>query len=55
MIRLEVLFVSPLHQFESPGLFSLQGDKNAGYDVLYHNMKYGSNASKELADFIRDR
>ena len=31
------------------------GDKNAGYDVLYHNMKYGSNASKELADFIRDR
>lgn len=31
------------------------GEKNTGYDVLHHTMKYGLNASRELADFIRDR
>lgn len=31
------------------------GDKNNGFDVLYHNMKYGLVASKELADFLRER
>ncbi|XP_028403535.1 F-BAR domain only protein 2-like isoform X2 [Dendronephthya gigantea] len=31
------------------------GEKNNGYDVLYHTMKHGINASRELADFIRDR
>ncbi|CAH0773862.1 unnamed protein product [Bemisia tabaci] len=31
------------------------GDKNNGFDVLYHNMKYGALATKELADFFRER
>ncbi|XP_014662376.1 PREDICTED: F-BAR domain only protein 2-like [Priapulus caudatus] len=31
------------------------GEKNNGFDVLYHNMKHGYISSKELADFIRDR
>uniref|UniRef100_A0A8C5NFY4 F-BAR domain only protein 1-like n=1 Tax=Gouania willdenowi TaxID=441366 RepID=A0A8C5NFY4_GOUWI len=33
----------------------LQGDKNAGFDVLYHNMKHGQLATKELAEFVRER
>uniref|UniRef100_A0A4W3HMI9 FCH and mu domain containing endocytic adaptor 2 n=1 Tax=Callorhinchus milii TaxID=7868 RepID=A0A4W3HMI9_CALMI len=31
-----------------------QGDKNNGFDVLYHNMKHGQISTKELADFIRE-
>ncbi|XP_008203048.1 F-BAR domain only protein 2 isoform X3 [Nasonia vitripennis] len=31
------------------------GEKNNGFDVLYHNMKHGVVASKELADFLRER
>ncbi|XP_051171044.1 F-BAR domain only protein 2 isoform X1 [Leptopilina boulardi] len=31
------------------------GEKNNGFDVLYHNMKHGVVASKELADFFRER
>ncbi|XP_072530027.1 F-BAR domain only protein 2 isoform X4 [Salminus brasiliensis] len=31
------------------------GEKNNGFDVLYHNMKHGQISSKELADFIRER
>ncbi|EDO36238.1 predicted protein, partial [Nematostella vectensis] len=31
------------------------GEKNAGFDVLYHNMKYGNNASTKLVEFIRER
>jgi hypothetical protein len=31
------------------------GEKNNGFDVLYHNMKYGLLASKELAEFFRER
>ncbi|XP_028661496.2 F-BAR domain only protein 2 isoform X1 [Erpetoichthys calabaricus] len=31
------------------------GEKNSGFDVLYHNMKYGQISSKELSDFIRER
>ncbi|XP_022250511.1 F-BAR domain only protein 2-like [Limulus polyphemus] len=31
------------------------GEKNNGFDVLYHNMKYGQTASKELVDFFRER
>ncbi|XP_058796481.1 F-BAR domain only protein 2 isoform X4 [Phymastichus coffea] len=31
------------------------GDKNNGFDVLYHNMKHGLVASKELAEFLRER
>jgi hypothetical protein len=34
---------------------SFKGEKNNGYDVLYHTMKHGINASRELAEFIRDR
>lgn len=34
---------------------SLQGEKNAGFDVLYHNMKHGQLATKELAEFVRER
>uniref|UniRef100_A0A672LAI1 FCH and mu domain containing endocytic adaptor 1 n=1 Tax=Sinocyclocheilus grahami TaxID=75366 RepID=A0A672LAI1_SINGR len=32
-----------------------QGEKNAGFDVLYHNMKHGQIAAKELAEFVRER
>ncbi|XP_076230409.1 F-BAR domain only protein 2 isoform X8 [Nomia melanderi] len=31
------------------------GEKNNGFDVLYHNMKHGVVASKELADFLKER
>ncbi|XP_043675770.1 F-BAR domain only protein 2 isoform X5 [Vespula pensylvanica] len=31
------------------------GEKNNGFDVLYHNMKHGAIASKELAEFLRER
>ncbi|XP_042612301.1 F-BAR domain only protein 2-like isoform X3 [Cyprinus carpio] len=31
------------------------GDKNNGFDVLYHNMKHGQISSKELSEFIRER
>uniref|UniRef100_A0A3P9Q9C2 FCH and mu domain containing endocytic adaptor 2 n=1 Tax=Poecilia reticulata TaxID=8081 RepID=A0A3P9Q9C2_POERE len=30
------------------------GEKNNGFDVLYHNMKHGQISSKELTDFIRE-
>uniref|UniRef100_A0A3B5LV04 FCH and mu domain containing endocytic adaptor 1 n=1 Tax=Xiphophorus couchianus TaxID=32473 RepID=A0A3B5LV04_9TELE len=33
----------------------LRGEKNAGFDVLYHNMKHGQLATKELAEFVRER
>ncbi|XP_019373216.1 PREDICTED: F-BAR domain only protein 2 isoform X3 [Gavialis gangeticus] len=32
-----------------------QGERNNGFDVLYHNMKHGHTSTKELADFIRER
>ncbi|TNN28519.1 F-BAR domain only protein 1 [Liparis tanakae] len=32
-----------------------EGEKNAGFDVLYHNMKHGQLAPKELAEFVRER
>uniref|UniRef100_A0AAZ3PIM2 F-BAR domain only protein 2 n=1 Tax=Oncorhynchus tshawytscha TaxID=74940 RepID=A0AAZ3PIM2_ONCTS len=31
------------------------GEKNNGFDVLYHNMKHGQISSKELTEFIRER
>ncbi|XP_052448649.1 F-BAR domain only protein 2 isoform X1 [Carassius gibelio] len=31
------------------------GEKNNGFDVLYHNMKHGQISSKELSEFIRER
>ncbi|XP_049330930.1 F-BAR domain only protein 2 isoform X10 [Astyanax mexicanus] len=36
-------------------LESFWGEKNNGFDVLYHNMKHGQISSKELSDFIRER
>uniref|UniRef100_A0A671WK75 F-BAR domain only protein 1-like n=1 Tax=Sparus aurata TaxID=8175 RepID=A0A671WK75_SPAAU len=33
---------------------SIRGEKNAGFDVLYHNMKHGQLATKELAEFVRE-
>jgi F-BAR domain only protein len=36
-------------------VFDLQGDKNGGFDVLYHNMKHGLMASKELSEYLRER
>uniref|UniRef100_A0A8C9ZRL3 F-BAR domain only protein 1-like n=1 Tax=Sander lucioperca TaxID=283035 RepID=A0A8C9ZRL3_SANLU len=34
--------------------FHMNGEKNAGFDVLYHNMKHGQLATKELAEFVRE-
>lgn len=31
------------------------GEKNNGFDVLYHNMKYGQLSSKELSEFFQER
>ncbi|KAI1891622.1 hypothetical protein AGOR_G00145680 [Albula goreensis] len=31
------------------------GEKNAGFDALYHNMKHGQICTKELAEFVRER
>ncbi|XP_074991866.1 F-BAR domain only protein 2-like isoform X1 [Calonectris borealis] len=31
------------------------GERNSGFDVLYHNMKHGHLSTKDLADFIRER
>ncbi|KAL4617546.1 F-BAR domain only protein 2 isoform X3 [Arapaima gigas] len=31
------------------------GEKNNGFDVLYHNMKHGQISTRELSDFIRER
>ncbi|OCT98637.1 hypothetical protein XELAEV_18010873mg [Xenopus laevis] len=31
------------------------GEKNSGFDVLYHNMKHGQISTKELSEFIRER
>ncbi|MEE6458644.1 hypothetical protein FKM82_000371 [Ascaphus truei] len=36
-------------------LESFWGEKNSGFDVLYHNMKHGQISTKELADFMRER
>ncbi|KAK1801046.1 hypothetical protein P4O66_022657 [Electrophorus voltai] len=39
-----------------PSALELQsGEKNVGFDVLYHNMKHGQIATKELAEFVRER
>ncbi|OBS76765.1 hypothetical protein A6R68_16782 [Neotoma lepida] len=35
-------------------MFLGQGEKNNGFDVLYHNMKHGQISTKELADFVRE-
>ncbi|XP_060057017.1 F-BAR domain only protein 2 isoform X2 [Erinaceus europaeus] len=34
---------------------SFWGEKNSGFDVLYHNMKHGQISTKDLADFVRER
>uniref|UniRef100_A0A8C7VDI1 FCH and mu domain containing endocytic adaptor 1 n=1 Tax=Oncorhynchus mykiss TaxID=8022 RepID=A0A8C7VDI1_ONCMY len=35
--------------------YFVSGEKNAGFDLLYHNMKHGQIATKELAEFVRER
>uniref|UniRef100_A0A672LS25 FCH and mu domain containing endocytic adaptor 1 n=1 Tax=Sinocyclocheilus grahami TaxID=75366 RepID=A0A672LS25_SINGR len=35
--------------------FNKHFEKNAGFDILYHNMKHGQIATKELAEFVRER
>uniref|UniRef100_A0A8C9U4N5 F-BAR domain only protein 2 n=1 Tax=Scleropages formosus TaxID=113540 RepID=A0A8C9U4N5_SCLFO len=35
--------------------YLVEGEKNNGFDVLYHNMKHGQISTKELSDFIRER
>lgn len=48
--------VWPVPPFTSlPPAPLLQGEKNHGFDVLYHNMKHGQISTKELADFVRER
>ncbi len=37
------------------GYIFLQGEKNNGFDVLYHNMKYGQVSSKDFSDFLKER
>ncbi|XP_060516342.1 F-BAR domain only protein 1 isoform X2 [Cylas formicarius] len=32
-----------------------RGEKNNGFDVLYHNMKFGLAASKDFAEFLKER
>ena len=34
---------------------AFQGEKHEGFNVLYHNMKSGSLAAKELTDYFRER
>ena len=36
-------------------LYTKQGDKQNGFDVLYQNLKCGSTSAKELAEFLRAR
>ncbi|XP_059494594.1 F-BAR domain only protein 1-like isoform X2 [Stegostoma tigrinum] len=36
-------------------IFKTEGEKNNGFDVLYHNMKHGQISVKELADLVRER
>ncbi|XP_072338467.1 F-BAR domain only protein 2-like isoform X2 [Scyliorhinus torazame] len=41
--------------FSAKRVKSAKGEKNNGFDVLYHNMKHGQISVKELADFVRER
>jgi len=38
-----------------PIIVSFKGEKNEGFSVLYQNMKGGTVAIKELADFLKER
>ncbi|XP_064295142.1 F-BAR domain only protein 2 isoform X2 [Phalacrocorax carbo] len=52
-----VLFCAEVKQkgtATAPSLL-LWGERNNGFDVLYHNMKHGHLSTKDLADFIRER
>ncbi|XP_041059735.1 F-BAR domain only protein 2-like isoform X1 [Carcharodon carcharias] len=40
---------------QGPNVAYFMGEKNNGFDVLYHNMKHGQISVKELADFVRER
>ncbi|OWK12288.1 hypothetical protein Celaphus_00002983, partial [Cervus elaphus hippelaphus] len=47
---LDVLSIPFLNLHPHP----LQGEKNHGFEVLYHSVKQGPISTKELADFIRE-
>lgn len=53
--RLNAGFCLIKGEIEFVFLLLLKGEKNNGFDVLYHNMKHGVLASKELAEFLRER
>uniref|UniRef100_A0A668A0S0 F-BAR domain only protein 2 n=1 Tax=Myripristis murdjan TaxID=586833 RepID=A0A668A0S0_9TELE len=50
----EIRYICLLDLLHAP-VTDLLGEKNNGFDVLYHNMKHGQISSKELTDFIRER
>ncbi|GAB0204112.1 F-BAR domain only protein 2 [Grus japonensis] len=49
----QIILASNLNQTAFSHL--LLGERNNGFDVLYHNMKHGHLSTKDLADFIRER
>ncbi|XP_021930360.1 F-BAR domain only protein 2 isoform X10 [Zootermopsis nevadensis] len=51
----EKLTVNGVFSFLLLYVYVIRGEKNNGFDVLYHNMKHGLVASKEFADFLRER
>lgn len=53
MLDLALVLLTDLSAFVL--VSEIQGEKNNGFDVLYHNMKHGQISSKELTDFIRER
>ncbi|KAI4583709.1 hypothetical protein MJG53_006988 [Ovis ammon polii x Ovis aries] len=45
----------PAESSHGPWYCPGQGEKNHGFEVLYHSVKQGPISTKELADFIRER
>ncbi|KAF3829281.1 hypothetical protein GH733_003545, partial [Mirounga leonina] len=45
----------PVCQGPQPHSLPCPGEKNHGFEVLYHGVKQGPISTKELADFIRER
>ena len=35
-------------------MFSLQGEKHDGFQVLYQNMKFGIVATKDMTDLVKE-
>ncbi|XP_062712417.1 F-BAR domain only protein 2 isoform X7 [Aedes albopictus] len=54
--RIKVNFsYGPELQTAATKYIEAEGEKNNGYEVLYQNMKYGLSATKELAEYFRER